>query len=196
MGYFLPITHASFPHFNPSIKLNHTLSKFMEIRQEKPEDKTAIHHLHRVAFQRENEANLVENLRKNTLSLSFVLLENQTLIGHLLFTPVTLKQNSSQDIHILGLAPLAILPDYQHQGKGSLLLNYGLEQCRKLSYHAIVVLGHPDYYHRFGFISAKEKGFSCEYDVPDDVFMILELRQGILKNIRGTIAYHPAFNTV
>ena len=88
---------------------------------------------------------------------------------------------------ILGLAPLAVLPQYQRRGIGSLLIKHSLKKCTDLGCKAVVVLGSPAYYSRFGFISAKEKGLKCEYQVSDDVFMVLELQNGSLDGCHGTV---------
>jgi putative acetyltransferase len=91
---------------------------------------------------------------------------------------------------------MAVLPARQRHGIGSALVNEGLKQCRQLGFSAVVVLGHAEYYPRFGFTPASRFGLGCEYDVPDDVFMVLELEQGALNGKAGTIHYHPAFASV
>jgi putative acetyltransferase len=93
----------------------------------------------------------------------------------------------------MGLAPMAVLPARQRQGIGSALVRDGLGRCRELGYEAVVVLGHPGYYPRFGFVPASRFGIGCEYDVPAEVFMALELVPGALRGKPGTIRYHPAF---
>lgn len=97
---------------------------------------------------------------------------------------------------ILGLAPVAVMPEYQGKGIGSSLIRQGLKECAQLGTQAIVVLGAPEYYRRFGFKSAKEQGLKCEYDVPDEAFMVLELVQGVLKNCAGIVKYCPEFSMV
>ena len=93
----------------------------------------------------------------------------------------------------MGLAPMAVLPGRQRQGIGSELVRAGLDECRRLGFGAIVVLGHAEYYPRFGFVPASKFGLKSEYDVPDDVFMALELIPGALRGRAGTIRYHPTF---
>jgi len=93
----------------------------------------------------------------------------------------------------MGLAPMAVLPAKQRQGIGTALVRAGLEECRRLSFEAVIVLGHADYYPRFGFVPASRYGLTCEYDVPDDVFMVLELSAGTLEGRSGVIRYHAAF---
>ena len=96
----------------------------------------------------------------------------------------------------MGLAPMAVLPGRQRQGIGSALVRSGLDECRRFGFDAVVVLGHADYYPRFGFVRASTFGLMSEYDVPDDVFLALELRLGTLGQGGGTIRYHPAFAAV
>ncbi len=167
----------------------------MEIRAERPEDVGAIRKIHVAAFGQESEADLVDQLRGVASTLSFVAVESGQVVGHIFFSPVNLEGESDTDLPMLGLAPLAVLPDYQRQGIGSLLIQHGLQECDRLGFKAIVVLGHPTYYPRFGFTPAKQKGLTCEFSVPDEAFMVLELESGALDRYTGTVKYRPAFNT-
>ncbi|WP_236579413.1 GNAT family N-acetyltransferase [Pseudanabaena sp. lw0831] len=169
------------------------LPKLMEIQDERPEDIDAIRTVNIAAFGRENEANLVDQLRGIDNTLSFVAIESEQIVGHIFFSPVTIDEKRSEELMILGLAPLAILPQYQRQGIGSLLIKHSLEKCSDLGCKAVVVLGYPEYYSRFGFISAKEKGLKCEYLVPDDLFMVLELKNSALDGCRGIVKYRFEF---
>lgn len=165
----------------------------MEIRAEQPEDLKEIHAVNVAAFGRENEANLVDQLRGINNTISFVAIESEQIVGHIFFSPVAISGECSEQLIVLGLAPLAVLPQYQRQGIGSLLIKHSLEKCTDLGCKALVVLGYPEYYSRFGFISAKEKGLKCEYPVPDDVFMVLELQNGALDGCRGIVKYRLEF---
>jgi putative acetyltransferase len=113
------------------------------------------------------------------------------IIGHILFSPVTLS--GAPDARIMGLAPMAVLPREQRHGVGTALVREGLSRCEELGYGAIVVVGHRDYYPRFGFKPATMFNLKSEYDVPDDVFMALELTPNYLRNKSGTIRFHSAF---
>lgn len=171
----------------------------MQIRAEKPEDIEAIHQVNAIAFGREGEADLVDRLRGTADTFSFVAIESGQIVGHLFFSPVTIKGNSgaaaiAADLLLLGLAPVAVLPNYQHQGTGSRLIRFGLDACKKAGCSVIVVLGAPGYYGRFGFAPACEQGLRCEYSVPDDLFRVLELKAAALNGLTGTVKYHPEFS--
>jgi putative acetyltransferase len=96
----------------------------------------------------------------------------------------------------MGLAPMAVAPEHQRKGIGSALVRAGLEQCKRLGFGAVVVLGHPAYYPRFGFMSSAHFGIACEYEVPEDVFMVVELQPGFLRGASGKVKYHAAFGDV
>jgi putative acetyltransferase len=119
-------------------------------------------------------------------------------MGHILFTPVTIDQGGGRAARLraMGLAPVAVLPEFQRQGIGSELVRRGLTACRDIGYEAVVVLGHPDFYPRFGFAPASTFGLKCEYSVPDPVFMAIELVPGALKGISGLVKYAPEFASV
>ena len=112
-----------------------------------------------------------------------------------MFSPVELS-NNPENVAITGLAPMAVLPDYQKKGIGSALVRKGLEYCREAGFKAVVVLGYPEYYPKFGFIPSVQFNIKSEYDVPENVFMIQELEKGVLKNGNGIIKYHEVFNGV
>ncbi|MGL5872373.1 MAG: GNAT family N-acetyltransferase [Xenococcaceae cyanobacterium] len=166
----------------------------MEIRVEKLEDIEAIYQVHVAAFGRTKEADLVDILRKVVEPvLSFVAVKSGQIVGHIFFSPVSIEIHSSSVCQILGLAPLAILPQFQRQGIGSVLIRYALKECSRLGFQGVVVLGNPEYYHRFGFVTAIEKGLVCEYSVPDEAFMVLELINGALSGCHGKVKYQAEF---
>lgn len=166
------------------------------IRAEQPADRAAIHHVVEQAFQQAfgstAEATLVDNLRANGKAIvSLVAVEDDQIVGHILFSEVTLG-----DVVIIGLAPVAVLPSHQKQGIGALLTNAGIAACRDAGYTAMVVLGHPEYYPRFGFVPASRFGIQSEYDVSDETFMAMELQPGALANCAGVAKYQPEFSEV
>ncbi len=166
------------------------------ILHERPEDADAIRFVLEQAFGQSNEADLVDALRhRGALMLSLVAIRENEVVGHILFSPVTVESAGSS-FKAIGLGPMAVLPPYQRKGIGSRLVRYGLEQCRQAGHEIVVVLGHPDFYSRFGFVPTKHRGIHCEFDVPDDVFMIMELRQGALAGRGGVVKYQPEFKSV
>jgi putative acetyltransferase len=167
----------------------------MRIRRESEADHAAVRALNEAAFETAAEANLVEALRAKRISLvSLVAESGGTVVGHILFSPVMLAERS--DLNAMGLGPMAVLPDHQRKGVGSALVREGLARCRQLGCRAVVVVGHPNYYPRFGFVPGTRYGIRCEYDVPADVFMIAELEKGALNGVAGVARYDNAFGGV
>ena len=165
------------------------------IRAEEERDYAKVRAVNTSAFETPLEANLVEALRTQARPIvSLVAIDERDVVGHVMFSPVSLSGHP--DLNLMGLAPMAVIPSHQARGIGSALVRAGLEQCRQLGCGAVVVLGHPHYYPRFGFVSAARYGIGCEYDVPEDVFMLLELQPHALQGTLGIIKYHPAFNEV
>jgi len=162
------------------------------IRPERDDDIAAIRAVNEAAFESSAEAALVDSLRASgSPTLSLVAEESGAVVGHVLFSPMMLPGHDA--LKAWGLAPMAVLPRRQRQGIGSAFVRAGVDACRQRDADAVVVLGHPEYYPRFGFVPASRFGIRSEYDVPDDVFMIQELREGALRGRTGTIRYHPAF---
>ncbi|NIO05861.1 MAG: GNAT family N-acetyltransferase [Proteobacteria bacterium] len=166
------------------------------IHHERPEDAHAIRFVLEEAFRQSNEADLVDALRRRgALTLSLVALRDNEVVGHIVFSPVTIESADSS-FNAIGLGPMAVLPPYQRKGIGSQLVRIGLEQCRQAGHAIVVVLGPPDFYGRFGFVPTRHRGIQCEFDVPDDVFMVMELRQGALAGRGGVVKYQPEFKSV
>jgi putative acetyltransferase len=166
------------------------------IRREQPEDIAAIHELHEVAFGRPAEADLVDALRaRSKTTLSLVAVEDDRIVGHILFSPVTID-SAARTFSAVGLAPMAVLPERQRRGIGSQLVSAGLLECRNAGYDCVVVLGHPTYYPRFGFVPASRYGLRSEYEVPDEAFMALAWRAGVLEDRGGVVRYQPEFDEI
>ena len=166
----------------------------VNIRSETPEDIASIHRVNKEAFGGTVEAELVDKLRnRDVLTLSLVATDGDKIAGHISFSPVTVATGSSS-FEAISLAPMAVLPDYQRKGIGSQLVRAGLEECRRLGHEIVVVLGHPDYYPRFGFVPARPKGIDCEFEVPEEAWMVLELREDALAGRSGTVKFQPEFH--
>jgi putative acetyltransferase len=170
----------------------------IRIRPERPEDIASIDEINRLAFGGEEEAKLIKAIRGSDYfipELSLVAVEDDRIVGHILFSPVTIESSESS-VTALALAPMAVVPECQNKGIGTDLVKHGLKVCKKLEYTIVIVVGHPEYYPRFGFSPAREYGLEAPFKVPDDVFMALELVPGALKNVRGMVKYNPAFDSV
>ncbi len=167
----------------------------MHIRQEDRADRAAVHAVNRAAFGTSAEAHLVDLLRPKAGKLVSLVAEvDDTVVGHVLFSPVSLSAHDN--LNIMGLGPMAVAPDHQRKGIGSALVREGLEQCKQLGCQAVVVLGHAEYYPRFGFVPAARYAIRSEFDVPEDVFMIAELVAGALRGASGVVRYDEAFGSV
>jgi putative acetyltransferase len=163
------------------------------IRRERPEDIAAIHKVHELAFGRRAEADLVDALRTSgKATLSLVALEDGHIVGHILFSPVTIDA-ADRMFPAVGLAPMAVLPERQRHGIGSQLVKAGLLECRNVGYECVVVLGHPTYYPRFGFVPASRYGLKSEYEVPDEAFMVWAWHTEVLRGRGGVARYQPEF---
>jgi putative acetyltransferase len=167
----------------------------MRVRPETEADRAAVRAVNEAAFETPAEADLVEALRGSGVSLvSLVAEADGEIIGHILFSPVSLSDHVN--LNLMGLGPMAVVPDRQRKGVGSALVRQGLMCCKDLGARAVVVVGHPEYYPRFGFAPASRYALRCEYDVPDDVFMVAELEAGALNGASGVVRYHDAFADV
>jgi len=166
------------------------------IRSERPEDFSAVFEINRSAFGRPAEAQLVETLRLVAdPQISLVATLDKLVVGHIFFSPVTIEGQHAS-MQALGLAPMAVVPELQNQGIGSLLVREGLSTARRLGQNIVVVLGHSEYYPRFGFGIASHKGLRCEFPAPEESFMVVELAPGALRGIAGVVKYLPAFSQV
>jgi putative acetyltransferase len=160
----------------------------VRIRRERDADADAIRRVHHAAFGQPDEGRIVEALRAaGAATLSLVAELDGAVAGHIVFSPVTIDRATG----VVGLAPMAVDPAHQRAGIGSALVRAGLDELRSLGHGAVVVLGHVAYYPRFGFVPASRFGLRCEYAVPDEVFMALELRPGALAGRAGTVRYRP-----
>jgi putative acetyltransferase len=165
------------------------------VRDEEQQDQASVRAVNTLAFDTVAEANLVNALRDQVRPVvSLVAEEHGAILGHIMFSPVSL--GGHPDLRLMGLAPMAVAPAHQREGIGSALVRAGLESCRQLGCGAVVVLGHPSYYPRFGFEPSVRFGIGCEYEVPAEAFMVIELQPGYLSGVSGTVQFHAAFRDV
>ena len=168
----------------------------ISVQLEQPGDASGIHETNELAFGEPLEARLVDALRDSLRGtqdyLSLVATIDKQVVGHILFTPITIEP--ARNCPIAGLGPMAVRPEHQRSGIGGQLIRAGLKECRRSGYSAVVVLGHPEYYPRFGFVPAHTFGLTCEFPSPPEAFMALELEPGALKAIRGMVRYHVMFS--
>ena len=168
------------------------------IRPERKEDRQTIHEVHLQAFKDKRVVYLLEKLQDSPdflpeFSLSAV--KDKQIVGHILFSLVKIKTDRNEVLAPV-LAPMSVLPEFQKQGVGSLLVKEGLKSCERLGYGLVFVVGHSDYYPRFGFRPARENGFEVHFkkQVPDEEFMVYEIKPGILKGIKGTVEFPSVFD--
>lgn len=168
------------------------------IREEKPEDIEEIRKLNEKtfmqAFGQAPEASLVDRLRENCLNiLSLVAAQDDQVVGHIVFSPVKIEGDRTLDG--MGLGPMAVLPEFQHRGIGSRLVQAGIEILKNQGSPFIIVVGHPEYYPRFGFELASHSGIRSQWEgVPDEAFMILILNENALSDIHGVARYSSEFD--
>ena len=163
----------------------------IEIREERPADVAAIREVNRRAFGQDQEADIVDALRANGAALlSLVAIVDGRVVGHIMYSPVVVAGTTGA-----ALAPMAVLPDHQRQGVGSRLVEDGNARLARAGCPLIVVLGHARFYPRFGFEPASRFGITCEWPVPDDVFMAL-VPEGAAKPGPGLARYRDEFTSV
>jgi len=161
---------------------------------ERPADIDAIRAVNDAAFRQSSEGKLIDELRRGPTwipELSRVAIQD-VVIGHILFTRITIAESTSA----LALAPMAVRPSHQRRGIGSLLVQTSLEVARKLGHGIVMVLGHPEYYPRFGFVRARHHAILPPHDWPDAAWMVMPLRDGALEGVKGVVRYPPAFDGV
>lgn len=172
----------------------------IKVRQEKANDCDIVHNVvenafHGVAKSDHSEYLLGARLRRTDafiLELSLVAEINGKIIGHILMTKVEIF-SENKFVSSLGLAPVSVLPEYQNQGVGSVLIREAHKRAVKLGYNSVVLLGHKDYYPRFGYKRAIDFGIEFPFDVSHEYCMAIELRSEALKNVREIIKYAQPF---
>jgi putative acetyltransferase len=166
----------------------------ISIREEQAEDIPFIREANKQAFGQLQEADLVDKLRQNCHDrLSLVAVAEHQVIGHILFSPATIHSEGGP-IQGMGLGPMAVLPDYQRQGVGAELVRAGLKRLENKGCPFVVVLGHAEYYPRFGFEPASRLGIRSEWEVPDEAFMIRVLKKSEMQGLSGLVRYRREFS--
>lgn len=162
----------------------------MDIRKELPTDTESIHAVHAISFPSKTEARLVDALREaGHLSISLVCCDQDLLVGHVAFSPVTVNETAVG----LGLGPIAVLPQYRRRGIAEKLIRAGFEASSRLGHKFIVVLGDPSYYRRLGFKAASNWGLEDEYG-GGRAFQAIELQNCAIPSSGGCVQYAPEFS--
>jgi len=163
-----------------------------KIRPEEASDVAAIHEVEALAFARPNEADLVNALRANGKStLSLVAIDDAgRIIGHIMFSPMAVDPPV---IRAVGLGPVAVHPDVQNKGIGGDLIRAGIAEVRRLGWDAIFLLGHVDYYPRFGFQHAAGMQVTAEPGVNMAHFFFMEMWEGAVGSVPLSVKFAPEF---
>jgi putative acetyltransferase len=167
----------------------------ISIRRERSADIAAIRAVNEAAFDQSAEADIVAALRDACPDiLSLVAESDGEIVGHILFSPVTIE-DGSQSRQGMGLAPMAVIPNRQREGIGSALVTAGLQMLRAQGCPFIIVLGHPEFYPRFGFVPASRHGLISQWEgVPDAAFMVLVLDASSMAGVTGVARYREEFD--
>ncbi|WP_343534726.1 N-acetyltransferase [Pedobacter sp.] len=172
----------------------------IHIRKEESEDFKAVFDLVKDAFEKEEmsdhqEQYLVERLRKSDAfvpELSLVAQIDEKIVGYILLTKIKIIDNERVS-EALSLAPIAVLPAYQGKGVGAQLIKYAHEKAKALGFGVVVLLGHENYYPKFGYEMAKKYGIQLPFEVPDENCMVIALTENALQQVKGTVQYPKAF---
>lgn len=168
------------------------MSDSVTIRSETDSDRESIWNVNQTAFGGDDEANLVDALRDGGfLDISLVAERDQEVVGHILFSPVTIL-TEDKTVNAVSLAPMAVLPGHQRRGIGSKLVIAGLQACRDQGHKIAVVLGHPDFYPRFGFSADVARPLESPFG-GGQAWMAMELVPGALNGVTGSVRYSPPF---
>ncbi|MFA5260987.1 MAG: N-acetyltransferase [Candidatus Omnitrophota bacterium] len=163
------------------------------VRGEQVQDISGIREVNQLAFGQEQEGRIVDVLRDSCRDiLSLVAVYRDRIVGHVFFSPASISTKERM-ITGMGLAPMAVLPEFQRKGVGTTLVRTGIFSLRARTCPFIIVLGHPQYYPRFGFKKASIYHIQSEWDVPDEAFMIMILDDIAMKGVQGTVRYRPEF---
>lgn len=173
------------------------------IRQEQKSDYESTEKVIEIAFASaeqsdQNEHNLVSRIRQSDvfipeLSLVAVNKDKNEILGHILLSKVLIDNGDNQKVESLALAPVSVLPDYQNKGIGQSLIQKSLEKAKELGFKSVIVLGHPEYYPKFGFRKSSKWQIKAPFEVPEEALMAIELEECSLDNVSGVIEYPSVF---
>ena len=190
---------------NKTTNRGHSLSTYIDstnpftamiqIRAEKKEDYSAVQTVNDRAFGTPEEGGIVNKLRELCPdSLSLVAVRDEKIVGHIFFSPVTMDHKGTQIVG-MGLAPMSVLPELQNQGIGSMLVKEGLKRIKGTKCPFVIVVGHINYYPRFGFQPASKFGLKCQWDgVPDEAFMAIIFNEQVMAGVTGIARYRSEFD--
>ncbi|QWG34471.1 GNAT family N-acetyltransferase [Bacillus mycoides] len=172
----------------------------IKIRQEQQNDYSKTEEVVKEAFLNEEfsdktEHELVSHIRKCDAfipELSIVAADGG-IVGHIMLSKITIEQDGTS-VESLALAPVSVAPGHQKKGIGGKLIVAALEKAKELGFGSVVVLGHPEYYPKFGFKKASDWNIKAPFEVPDEVFMVMELRENALQGVEGVVQYSSAFS--
>lgn len=172
----------------------------INVRQEKPADYPAVFELIEKAFRNLEVSNhlehfLVERLRESKTfipELSLVALLENKIVGHILLSKIKIK-NNDKEFETLILAPVSVLPEFQNSGVGSQLINEAHKKAIELGFKSVILVGHEDYYPRFGYKKAIEFGIKQPFDVPEENSLVVELVDNGFDNVSGIVEYPKCF---
>ena len=167
----------------------------IEIREEKQKDYDEVRIVNDQTFGQPDEGRIVDKIRESCKEIvSLVAVSDNKIIGHIFFSPVTIETPTGF-IKGMSLAPMAVLPEFQNQGVGSMLVNEGLRIIKNISCPFVIVLGHEKYYPRFGFERASKYRLKCQWEgVPDDAFMAMIIDESVMKGVSGIVKYRDEFD--
>ncbi len=167
----------------------------IEIREETNGARDEVRMVNDQAFGQPDEGRIIDKIRESCKEvISLVAVSNNKVVGHIFFSPVTIEFKD-RTITGMGLGPMAVLPDFQNQGIGTLLVREGIRRIKETACPFIIVLGHEDYYPRFGFERASKYGLEPQWEgVPDNAFMVMILNGSGMNAVEGVVKYRDEFS--
>lgn len=173
-------------------------AKELYVRGEKAADYADIYEINKLAFGREDEGRLIEDIRKTKnyeFGFSLVAVKEEKILGHALFSKAFVVHKGRR-FKCLALGPMAVLPEHQRKGIGKALIAEGFERAKEVGFGAIVVLGDPAYFEQFGFKPSLVYKVRCSFSPSPEYFMVKEITRNAMRGIIGTVQYAREFLTL